>query len=193
MLPSVGGPRDGARGKGYPTLRCQPKGTPSMDEQRALLRHFLAALAYRTQKALRGAPPDFSEFRPPLLVRTPHELIRHMDDLLGYARTFFIGGTYRAPVLHDLVAAVAHFHETLADLAQHLERGTKLQGITAEILLQGPFSDAMTHVGQLAMLRRLAGSPVPPENFVFAVITAANLGVDQPLPVSPDKDWPERL
>jgi hypothetical protein len=60
-------------------------------------------------------------------------------------------------------------------------------------MLQGPFSDAMTHVGQLAMLRRLAGSPVPPENFVFAAITPTNLGVDQPQPVSPDKEWAERL
>ena len=164
-----------------------------MDDQRALLRHFLAALAYRTQKALRGAPPKFSEFRAPLLVRTPHELIRHMDSLLGYARTFFLGGTYRAPVLPDFAAAVAHFHETLADLARHLELGTEFQGITPERMLQGPFSDAMTHVGQLAMLRRLAGSPVPPENFVFAAITPANLSVDQPPPVSPDIDWPERL
>ena len=164
-----------------------------MDDQRVLLRHFLAALAYRTQKALRGAPPDFSQFRAPLLVRTPHELIRHMDSVLGYARTFFIGGTYRPPTPPDFAAAVAHFHETLADLARHLELGTEFQGITAERMLQGHFSDAMTHVGQLAMLRRLAGSPVPPENFVFADITPANLGVDQPLPVRPDKDWPERL
>lgn len=164
-----------------------------MDNQRVLLRHFLAALAYRTQKALRGAPPDFPEFRAPRLVRTPHELIRHMDSVLGYARTFFIGGTYRPPVLPDFAAAVAHFHETLADVARHLELETEFHDITAEILLQGPFSDAMTHVGQLAMLRRLAGSPVPPENFVFAAITPANLGLDQPPPVRPDKDWPERL
>jgi hypothetical protein len=164
-----------------------------MDDQRALLRHFLAALAYRTQKALRDAPPEFSEFRAGLLVRTPHELIRHMDGVLGYARTFFIGGTYRPPVLPDFAASVGHFHEILADLARHLELGTEFQGITAERLLQGPFSDAMTHVGQLALLRRLVGSPVPPENFVFAAITPTNLGVDQPLPVRPDKDWPEKL
>jgi hypothetical protein len=164
----------------------------SMDDRRILLKHFLAALAYRTQKALRGAPTDFSEFRAAPQVRTPHELIRHMDSVLGYARTFFIGGNYRAPVLSDFAAAVAHFHETLADVAQHLEVGTELRGITAEVLLQGPFSDAMTHAGQLAMLRRLTGSPVPPENFVFAAISPTNLGPHQPLPVSPDKDWPER-
>jgi hypothetical protein len=67
-----------------------------------------------------------------------------------------------------------------------------MHGITPEILLQGPFADAMTHAGQLAMLRRMAGSPVPPENFIFATISPANLGPDQPSPVAPDKDWPER-
>ena len=116
-----------------------------------------------------------------------------MDSVLGYARTFLIGGTYRAPVLPDFAAAVAHFHETLADVARHLAMGTEFQGITPERMLQGPFSDAMTHVGQLAMLRRLVGSPVPPENFVFAAITPDNLRIDQPPPVRPDKDWPEKL
>lgn len=163
-----------------------------MDEKRALLRHFLAALAYRTQKALRGAPPEFADFVAGPKVRTPHELIHHMDSVLGYSRTFFIGGSYRPPVFPDFASAIAHFHETLADLARHLEVGTELRGVTAEVLLQGPFSDAMTHAGQLALLRRLSGSPVAPENFVFAEISATNLGPDQPLPASPDKDWPER-
>ena len=163
-----------------------------MDEKRALLGHFLASIAYRTQKALRGAPPDFAVFRAAPEVRTPHELIHHMDSVLGYSRTFFIGGSYRPPALRDFEAAVARFHETLADVARHIEQGTELRNVTAEILLQGPFSDAMTHAGQLAMLRRLAGSPVAPENFVFAFVNPRNLGPDQPLPASPDKDWPEK-
>jgi hypothetical protein len=86
-----------------------------------------------------------------------------MDSVLGYARTFFVGGRYRPPVLPDFHAAVEHFHETLADVARHLESGTDFRDITPEQLLQGPFSDAMTHAGQLALLRRLAGNPVPPE------------------------------
>src|SRR5579863_5317456 len=162
-----------------------------MDQKRILLHHFLAALAYRTQKALRGAPPEFATFRAAPEVRTPHELIRHMDSVLGYSRTFFIGGSYRAPEFRDFRAAVAHFHETLADVAHHIELGTELREVTPEALLHGPFSDAMAHAGQLALLRRLSGSPVPPENFVFADINAANLGPDQPLPVRPDEVWPE--
>jgi len=164
-----------------------------MDDQRAMLRHFLAGLAYRTQKALRGAPPDFPDFRAPHQVRTPRELVRHMDSVLGYARTFFMGGSYRPPAFADFAETVAHLHEILADVSRHLEAGTEFRGITPQIMLQEPFSDAMTHVGQLALLRRLAGSPVPPENFIFAAISPDNLGPDQPLPVSPDKDWPEKL
>ncbi len=162
-----------------------------MNPKQTLLHHFLAALAYRTQKALRGAPAEFGVFRAAPKVRTPHELIRHMDDVLGYSRTFFIGGSYRAPEFTEFPAAIAHFHEMIADVARHIEMGTTLREITPEILLQGPFSDAMTHAGQLALLRRLAGSPVPPENFIFADIQAANLSADQPLPARPDEDWPE--
>lgn len=163
-----------------------------MDEQRNLVRHFLAALAYRTQKALRDAPPEFAEFRVAPLVRTPHELIRHMDGVLGSARSYFIGGIYEVPYFPEFSEAVAHFHETLTDLAHHLEIGTELHEITLERVLQGPCSDAMSHAGQIAMLRRLAGSPVPPENFIFAAVSADNLGPEQPLPVAPDEEWVDR-
>jgi hypothetical protein len=162
-----------------------------MDQERALLKHFLAALAYRTQKALRGAPPAFADFDAGLRVRRPVELVRHMSSVLGYARTFFAGGTYRPEPLPDLAAEVGRFHAMLQDLARHLESGTPLRGTTPARLLQGPLADAMTHAGQLALLRRLAGSPVAPENFIVAAINPANLGPDQPQPASPDRDWPE--
>ena len=163
-----------------------------MDAQRKLLKHFLAALAYRTQKALRDAPLQFAHFRAADKVRTPLELIRHMDSVIGYARTFLIGGNYCPPETEDFAAAIMHFHEIVEDLARHLEEGSAMRGITPEVLLQGPFSDAMTHAGQLAMLRRLAGDPVAPENFIYADISADNLGPDQPMPVSPDAVWPEK-
>jgi hypothetical protein len=163
-----------------------------MDEKRALLRHFLAALAYRTQKALRDAPAEFANFRAAEGVRTPTELVRHMTSVLGYARTFFVGGQYRPAPLLTLQAEVARFHDMLADLAQHIEAGTPLlPDINEERMLQGPFADAMTHAGQLAMLRRLAGAPVPPENFILADIDATRLGTDQAKPLSPDESWPE--
>ncbi|HVT19066.1 MAG TPA: hypothetical protein VHQ90_23170 [Thermoanaerobaculia bacterium] len=162
-----------------------------MDEKRRMLRHFLAALAYRTQKALRSAPTWFGDYRAGKGVRTPRELVAHMDGVLGYALTFFAGGEYRSAPLPDLQAEVERFHGKLEELARHLEAGTPLEGATPERLLQGPFSDAMTHAGQLAMLRRLAGCPVPPENFIVADISPENLGPDQPPPVSPDEQWPE--
>jgi hypothetical protein len=145
-----------------------------------LLRHFLAALAYRTQKALRGAPESFADFRVADGVRTPRELLRHMTSVLGYARTFLIGGEYTADALPDMPAEIARFHEMLEDLGARLTAGEQFP--SAEAMLQGPFSDAMTHAGQLAMLRRLHGSPVPPENFIKADITAENLGPNQAEP-----------
>ncbi|HEY6249038.1 MAG TPA: hypothetical protein VI685_03705 [Candidatus Angelobacter sp.] len=154
-----------------------------------MLRHFLAAIAYRTQKALRGAPHSFAGFRAGTNVRTPHELIWHMTGVLGYARTVFQGGVWQPEKLATMDEEVRRFHEVLADLGRLLERESPRQGITAEQLLQGPLADVMTHAGQLAMLRRLAGSPVPPENFMRARIQASNLGQDQPQPVAPDPGW----
>lgn len=165
-----------------------------MDDKRLLLRHFLAALAYRTQKALRGAPQTFASFRAAPKIRTPQELVQHMESVLGYARTFFAGGEYKQEPLADFQAEISRFHRTIEDLARHLESDAPLEGITPEQLLQGPFADAMTHAGQLAMLRRIAGSPVPPENFVYANVQPDNLGPDQPLPVRPGNkrgEWPE--
>ena len=163
-----------------------------MDDKRAMLRHFLAALAYRTQKALRGAPPSFADFEAGNGVRRPRVLVAHMDSVLGYALTCFVGGTYRNQPLPDFDAEIRRFHGKLEGLARHLESGTPLVGTTPERLLQGPFADAMTHAGQLAMLRRLAGSPIPPENFLVADVSPDNLGPDQPGPASPDRDWPDR-
>jgi SAM-dependent methyltransferase len=160
---------------------------------RDLLRHFLGALAYRTQKALRGASPTFAHFDPGNRARPPQELLRHMTSVLGYARTFLIGGTYRPEPLDSMDAEIERFHDMIADLDAHLANGTPLSNITDEQLLQGPFADAMTHAGQLAMLRRLSGEPVPPENFVFAEIGRNRLGPDQAEPASPDAEWPERL
>lgn len=160
-----------------------------MDAERLMLRHLLAALAYRVQKALRDAPPSFADYRAAPGVRTPAELVRHMSSVLGYARTFFIGGTYRAEPLATLADEVQRFHAMLDSLARQLTEDHGPQGTTPQRLLQGPFADAMTHAGQLALLRRLSGNPVPPENFIVADIDARNLTPNQPLPVSPDRVW----
>jgi hypothetical protein len=144
-----------------------------VDDNRRLLRHFLAALVYRTEKALQGAPESFGSFQAGAGVRAPAELVRHMASVLGYARTCFTGGQHVPPeALPSLAEEVARFQAMIEDLARHLASGaTTVNGVTIEQLLQGPFSDAMTHAGQLALLRRLAGSPIPPENFVAARIS----------------------
>ena len=161
-----------------------------MDRDRELLRHFLAAIAYRTQKAVRGAPEHYASFSAGNRVRTPMELVRHMTSLMGYVRTFFVGGSYKAEPLPTFDEEVSRFHEMIAAVGELLSGGAKCS-ITTEQLLQGPFADAMTHVGQLAMLRRLADSPVPPENFIYADIRPDRLDADQPPPARPDKHWPE--
>lgn len=160
-----------------------------MTESRRLLQHFLGALAYRTQKALRGAPDSFAEFRIAPTARTPFELVWHMTGVIGYARTFLHGGDFEPPRLPSIADEIARFHMTLDALCRDFGDDSLQARITDEQFLQGPLSDAMTHAGQLAMLRRLHGSPVPSENFIFADVSARNLTTTQPVPVAPDVDW----
>lgn len=160
-----------------------------MSESRALLRHFLAALAYRTQKALRGAPDDFGEFSAGARTRTPHELVWHMTGVIGYARTMLHGGAFQPPRLATFAEEIARFHETLGALAADFDDPSLAARITDAQFLQGPLADAMTHAGQLAMLRRLAGWPVASENFIFADIRTENTGADQAAPAAPDRWW----
>lgn len=160
----------------------------AMDQKREMLRHFLAAIAYRTQKAIRDCPEDFGEYRPAKGVRTPRELLFHMTNVIGYACTFFVGGAYHPDPLPTLGAELDRLHEMLASLSNHFKRGS-FDRMTPERFLQGPLSDAMTHAGQLALLRRLAGSPVPPENFILADVDAENVGPCQSDPVAPDAEW----
>ena len=164
-----------------------------MNRDRELLRHYLAATAYRAQKAVRDAPGHYPEFSAGHLVRTPVDIVRHMASLMGFAQTLFRGGTYpvRPEPLPTFAAEVARFHEQLQGLADLLASDAPLS-ISHEQLLQGPLADVMTHVGQLAMLRRLADDPVAPENFVHADVRADRLGRHQPVPARPDAEWPER-
>lgn len=154
----------------------------STEDTRHLLRHLLASLAYRTQKALRQAPRDFGSFQAPSGIRTPAEILHHMGDLM-FTTTSRLRGEQRKmqqPV-GDLDQETERFHASLEELSDLLETVEPLDVETVEGLLQGPLSDAITHAGQLAMLRRLAGSPLPDENFVEAAVDTENVTSNQSL------------
>lgn len=151
--------------------------------RRALLRHTLATLAYRGGKVLQGAPADFAELRPAPGSRSPAEILAHMGDLLDWALGL-VDGRHAwhdsAPLQWD--REVARFFAALASLDARLARHEPL-AFSPEGIFQGPVADALTHVGQLAMLRRLAGAPVRGENYARAAISAGKLGPGQ----SPDR------
>jgi hypothetical protein len=158
-----------------------------MDAKRQMIQHFLATLAYRTQKALRNAPEGFGDFRVDSFTRTPHELILHMTGVISYARSTFVASETWPRKMPSFEQEVLRFHDTLEELGRLTDSGKDPTGTTLQRLLQGPLSDAMTHIGQIALLRRLYGSPVPGENFMLADIDPGNLSPKQPHPVSPDK------
>ena len=112
-----------------------------------------------------------------------------MTWVIGFARTMLNGCSFAPPRLSSFADEVARFHDTLAALHADFGNSALTASMSDERLLQGPLSDAMTHAGQLAMLRRLAGSPVPSEDFSEATIDSANVGPDQPPPALPDAGW----
>jgi len=153
-----------------------------MDAGRALLRHTVATLAYRGAKALRGDPEGFASFRVKEGTRTPGELLAHIGDLLDWALAIAQGKpAWRASGPLPWNQEVDRFFAALAAFDAYLASENAMQA-PGERLFQGPIADALTHVGQIAMLRRLAGSPVRGENYFVAEITAGRVGADQPAP-----------
>jgi hypothetical protein len=153
--------------------------TPATDPQHAFLRHTLATLAYRGAQAVRGAPESFATFRVGDSSRTPAEIVAHMADLFDWAFSLAEGQQDWHPApptswdaeVHRFFTALTRFDAILAT-EQPLT-------LPAERLFQGPIADALTHVGQLNQLRRLAGSPVQGENYVAADVEVGRVGVEQ--------------
>jgi len=152
------------------------------NEALALLRHTVATLAYRGGKTLRGATAEFANFRAAEKSRTPAEILAHIGDLLDWAVGLADGKSewHDSPPL-SLEQGTARFHAGLEAFDRRLASGQPL-GCTAEKLFQGPIADALTHVGQLAMLRNLAGCKMKGENYQKAEITAGRVGTDQAAP-----------
>ena len=156
-----------------------------MDEKRELLRHTLAALAYRAARTLEGAPDHFAGFAG--AGRMPVQILAHMGDLLDWALTAAVGKEHwRASQPSQWKQEKQRFFEALGAFDAFLASGGPMQA-SIERLMQGPVADALTHVGQLAMLRRLSGSPTRGENFYVAAIAAGQVGADQPTAVQPFK------
>ena len=156
--------------------------TISSDPNVLMLRHTVATLAYRGGKAIRNAPADFAQFRAASTTRTPAEILAHIGDLLDWALSMSRGQEQwhnSAPLAWD--QEVARFFAALQAFDQRLASNEPL-GVRAESLFQGAIADALTHVGQIAMLRRMAGSPVRGENYSVAEIVAGRVGPEQSPP-----------
>jgi len=146
---------------------------------RGLLRHTVATLAYRGGKVLCGAPAGFAEFQVSEKTRTPGQLLAHIGDLLDWALALSKGA--ETPSL-PWDQGVQRCFTALEALDAYLASDQPL-GCSLDKLFQGPIADALSHVGQLAMLRRLAGAPVQAENYFLAGITTGRVGRDQAAPV----------
>jgi len=163
----------------------------SGDPGRDLLRHTLATLAYRGGKAVRGAPPEFARFRVAAAggaargsdrTRTPEAILAHVGDLMDWALELTRGRhTWKDSSPLPWEEEVGRFFAAVSRLDEALAASEPL-GCPPERLFQGPIADALTHVGQIAMLRRLAGAPMRGENYYKADIEAGRVGPEQAPP-----------
>lgn len=155
---------------------------PSADSGLSMLRHTLATLAYRGGKSVRGAPPSFGGFKAAPGTRTPAEILAHIGDLLDWALRLANGKQewHSSPPL-PWEQGVERFFACLEALDKRLASNQPI-GSSAEKIFQGPVADALTHVGQIAMLRRMAGHPVRGENYLRAAIAAGRVGPNQSPP-----------
>jgi hypothetical protein len=153
--------------------------TNSIDGERALLRHTVATLAYRAEKVLRDVPAGFADTRLAPGCRTPLEIVGHLGDLMEWAvRTAQGQMVWKAESAGEWNADVRRFFTALAALDEYLASEMPL-GHPPGVIFQGPVADALTHVGQLAMLRGLSGMPVRPESYARALIRTGRVGRDQ--------------
>ena len=156
--------------------------TSSPDSARQLLRHTLATVAYRGGKALRGAPDHFATFHIGDKTRTPGQILAHMGDLFDWALSIAEGKqAWNDSTPLPWNAEVERFFAAVQKFDDYLASSESLHG-SAEGLFQGPIADALNHIGQIAMLRRLAGSPILGENYFKAAITAGRVGLEQSAP-----------
>jgi hypothetical protein len=136
-----------------------------------LLRHYIATLVYRVEKAIRNVPNNYPLLQVGKDVRSPVEVLSHISHVLLCAHSVFEHyESLESPPIGTWQEEVMRFYKIVEKLDKSLVVGLPKRERIAKKLLQGPLSDAMTHVGQLSMLRRLADDPIPPENFFDAKI-----------------------
>jgi hypothetical protein len=156
--------------------------TQSADPARQLLRHTVATVAYRASKAFRGSPDYFATFHIGDKTRTPAQILAHLGDLFDWALSIAQG----KQVWHDSTplpwdAEIARFFAAVQKFDDFLASSDAVDAHDAK-LFQGPIADAFTHIGQIAMLRRLAGSPILGENYSQADVAVGRVGIDQCAP-----------
>ncbi len=156
--------------------------TAASDPARQLLRHSVATVAYRGGKALRDAPQHFASFHIGDKTRTPAQILAHMGDLFDWALSIAQGQqSWRDSTPLPWNAELDRFFSALKKFDDYLASGEPLHA-SAEGFFQAPVADALNHIGQIAMLRRLAGSPIKGENYFKAEIAAGRVGAEQSAP-----------
>ena len=159
-----------------------PTSQPDSLDAPAVLRHLAATLAYRAAKVLRDIPSGFGTAAYGTATRRPVQIVAHLADLMAWGVSLAKGEyVWSAGGADDWDVEVERFFEALGALDRELTARSQTTD-SIQKLIQGPLADALTHVGQLAMLRGMAGAPVRPESYARAEIVPGRVGRSQAAP-----------
>ena len=146
-----------------------------MESKREVLRHMVATVAYRGGLAIVDAPENFAAFRAHETTRTPGEILAHTGDLLAGSLHLLKGEmVYLTSAPLPWKEEITRFFSAVNALDAYLASDASL-ACPVEKLVQGPVGDALTHVGQIVMLRRMAGNPIRSSGYFMAEIVAGEV------------------
>lgn len=151
---------------------------------REFLRHTLATLAYRAAKTLRDVPESFETYKLNEHSNTPQVIVNHLADLMAWTKTMINGEPkWTNGEVVDWKTDCARFFDNLKAVDDLLASDVTI-AFDFTLMFQAPVADALTHVGQLAMLRRLSGNKMKSEVYLRADIQIGRVGPDQ-TPIDP--------
>ena len=151
-------------------------------DHRDVMRRMLATLAFRTRYAFHHAPEGFEDFEAGMDVRTPHQILAHMNNCVSGFNDFLNRREYAPLEETSFMETMEVFHQKLTELDKTLQDGELPDDEAVLKAFQGPLCDAMTHIGQIMMLRRLMGSAIPGTAYYLCDIKTGRVGPNQPLP-----------
>lgn len=144
---------------------------PQRKDANGVVMRLLDGLGYRFQWATEGLTAEDAAFTPGQGCMTIGELAEHVWGLVNWVHISMLGeglGESPAPDIETGRRQICRMLYALRTYVSAIDQESlfaiEINGLPFWHIVNGPLSDALTHTGQIALLRRLNGNPVPKHN-----------------------------